>query len=75
MGLLISRRHACGARQVTPTERALLRDCAVALRGGGATSLDAELIAVIEANGGPFRYIAALQQRIREALEKKGKRK
>ena len=47
---------------MTPAERALLRDLSVALGR----------YAIV---GGTLAYIAALQQRIREALAKKGKRK
>ena len=50
---------------MTPAERALLRDCATAL----------DVVWALDIGRRNTRYIAALQQRIREALEKKGKRK
>ena len=52
---------------MTPAQRALLRDCATALDRivAGFSSTAAR---------GLLAYIAALQQRIKKALAKKGKR-
>ena len=54
---------------MTPAERALLKDCATALENWTSTCVPSKRIA-----GDTLSYIAALQQRIREALAKKGKR-